>query len=61
MSLWTIGLFVYLALSVIASVLVMSMLILGKRSDQRCLRPHDEGEPQRLLQPAFSGDWRIAA
>lgn len=35
MSVWMIGLITYLAFSAIIFLLLMSMLILGKRSDQR--------------------------
>ncbi len=48
MSFWTIAFFIYLVLSVTAFVLIMGMLILGKRSEQR--RPRLQGEA--VQQPA---------
>jgi len=61
MSFWTIILFAYLVLSVIVSATVMAMFILGKRSDQRCLHPHNARVPQFPPQPGVSGDRRFAA
>lgn len=51
MSFWTLALFVYLALSVPAFALVMSLLIIGKRSDQRCLSPYNKTTLQPTLHP----------
>ncbi|QDA35752.1 hypothetical protein E4191_16455 (plasmid) [Paracoccus liaowanqingii] len=46
MSFWTFALFVYLVLSITVFVLIMSMFILGKRSDERSPYSQDETPPQ---------------
>ncbi len=70
MSLWTIALLAYLGLSAIVFVLLMSMLILGKRCDEEGELPkHENPQSPSTAQPVSPmfkkimrrRSWRAAA